>query len=529
MKASFVSWLLATAWTASTTAQEQVVLSGNDGQRELPLNVAIIGAGAAGSSTAYHLAKFASATNIAVNITVFERNNYIGGRSTTVYAYNDSQHPVELGASIFVKLNTILVTAADEFNLSNSGMVSGTDDVPGAALGVWDGQKFVVKQETDGLTWWDTAKFLWRYGLAPVRTRNVVKSTTGKFSKMYEPPFFPFASLTQAVRDVELLDATSATGEEYTRKNGIGGPFAHDIIQASTRVNYAQNLKHINGLLSMVCMATEGAVSVRGGNWQIFDHMVSAAEAHRVLKTSVTGIEAQPEGGYTLGFESSALEDSARSSSQHFDSVVLAGPYQYSDMTLPRDVQHKPKKIAYVQLHVTLLTSPHLLSPAFFSMQPGEAVPKAVLTTLLPNEEPYAGPEGVGTAGFFSISLLRQITNPKTGGREYLYKIFSPSAPNSSFLCTLLGLGSDEEEDKPINELDISWLYRKVWNSYPYEIPRTEFEHIQLDEDLWYTGGMEGFISTMETNALMGRNVARLLVDREMERMGGRGGRAGMS
>ena len=30
---------------------------------------------------------------------------------------------------------------------------------------------------------------------------------------------------------------------------------------------------------------------------------------------------------------------------------------------------------------------------------------------------------------------------------------------------------------------------------------------------LWYTSGIEGFISTMETSSLMGSNVARLIVD----------------
>lgn len=34
---------------------------------------------------------------------------------------------------------------------------------------------------------------------------------------------------------------------------------------------------------------------------------------------------------------------------------------------------------------------------------------------------------------------------------------------------------------------------------------------------LWYTSGIEGFISTMETSSLMGRNVARLIVDGWLE------------
>jgi prenylcysteine oxidase/farnesylcysteine lyase len=32
-----------------------------------------------------------------------------------------------------------------------------------------------------------------------------------------------------------------------------------------------------------------------------------------------------------------------------------------------------------------------------------------------------------------------------------------------------------------------------------------------LAPNLWYTGGIESFISTMETSALMGKNVASLI------------------
>jgi prenylcysteine oxidase/farnesylcysteine lyase len=93
---------------------------------------------------------------------------------------------------------------------------------------------------------------------------------------------------------------------------------------------------------------------------------------------------------------------------------------------------------------------------------------------------------------------------------EYAYKIFSPAPPSVEFLADLLGVASEGGE---IGEEDITWLYRKVWHSYPYEYPRDSFEDIKLGEGLWYTSGIERFISTMETSALMGKNVARLVVD----------------
>lgn len=60
---------------------------------------------------------------------------------------------------------------------------------------------------------------------------------------------------------------------------------------------------------------------------------------------------------------------------------------------------------------------------------------------------------------------------------------------------------------------EISWYYPYVWKSYPYELPRVTFEEIELARGLYYTSGIESFISTMETSALMGMNVAQLIVD----------------
>ncbi len=70
-----------------------------------------------------------------------------------------------------------------------------------------------------------------------------------------------------------------------------------------------------------------------------------------------------------------------------------------------------------------------------------------------------------------------------------------------------------DEGIEEISKDDISWLHEKTWHAYPYLYPRVTFEEIRLAERLYYTSGIESFISTMETSSLMGMNVARLLVD----------------
>ncbi|KAI7158155.1 hypothetical protein KC349_g5069 [Hortaea werneckii] len=555
---------------------------------DAPLNVAIIGAGAAGSSSAYHLAQFAQQADLPINITIFDRNPYIGGRSTTVHVYDDPTEPVELGASIFVEANQILLNATRDFNLSTTDDDDDNHDpTPGAALAIWDGNTLLYQQTTTK-TWWETTKLLWKYGLlSPLRTQSLKKSTITSFLNLYTSPTFPFLSLTSAVAQVGLLPAAiNVSGEAYLQTHGVGEKFAREVVQAATRVNYAQNLRWIHGVEAMVCLAAEGAMAVKGGNWRIFDAMVEDAGAGRMLGTEVVGVEEAVgkggRGGYRLRFRDVGAavdgsgEDASSSSSevdevevsdsaqlqpqrqqhqtQDFETIILAAPYQSLNLTLhPSLLTHTPSPIPYVHLHVTLFTSPHLLSPTFFNLFPNNPAPKTILTTLPPHEEPGQGNSSCGSPGFFSISLIRSLRNPGTGREEYLYKIFSPERVSGEFLSRILGVGEgegrvdddeekkeeEEEEEEVLNHGHITWLHRKLWYSYPYETPRDAFEPIRLSHGgssgkeegsggggIWYTGGMESFISTMETNALMGRNVARLVVDEwvavGLERDGGR-------
>jgi len=185
-------------------------------------NCSDLGAGAAGSSAAYYLHKFANSSGVGINITVFERSDYVGGRSTTINAYNDSVNPVELGASIFVAVNKILTAATEEFNLTISNRVSAADEPE--ILGIWNGDNFVYTQKEGGWAWWDITKLIWKYGMAPIRTQKLMKSNVANLLKLYEAPFFPFRSLSDRAFDLGLTAATALTGEQYLSLNNVFVP-----------------------------------------------------------------------------------------------------------------------------------------------------------------------------------------------------------------------------------------------------------------------------------------------------------------
>lgn len=260
----------------------------------------------------------------------------------------------------------------------------------------------------------------------------------------------------------------------------------------------------------MVSMAPQGAVAVNGGNWRIFDGFAKLGANKIHLNTSIDSLERNSTSGkINLGFTGKKGGNGL----SEFDEVIVATPYQFSDLQIKPSLQSTPSSVPYVTLHVTLFTSSHLLSPTAFKLAPGAKVPLVVLTTLPDDEDPGQKTPYAGKAGFFSISMLRPVTNQKTKTYEYLYKIFSPEPVTPQFLTHKLGISKVPKSIADFDEADISWIYQKVWKSYPVEYPRVTFEQTRLAHNIWYTGGMDSFISCMETNALMGMNVAKLMVN----------------
>ncbi|KAM0327236.1 hypothetical protein ACHAQA_006371 [Verticillium albo-atrum] len=514
-------WKLSTVLSALSLTAPAADVAYDGGVKQ----VAIIGAGASGSAAAYFLQKFADEDGSLVNITVFERTDRIGGRTLTVNPYDNPADAVELGASIFVDANFILINATREFDLTLKDPEAGS----GETLGIWDGEKFVFTQNDSSWGWWNLAKLFWKYGTVPYKAQKLVKSTVATFLQIYEAPYFPFRSLTQVVQDLDLLKITGITGTQFLAEHEISEQFSREIIQAATRVNYASNLPYIHGLETMVSMAPEGASQVVGGNWQIFSHMLEHSNATVYQKTSVASItlknQTDQDAPHKYLISTKATGSDAETSNLHhvaFDNVVIATPWQFANIDAEKDVLKTIDNIPYTRLHVTIFCSPFLLSPLYFDLPADTKAPDTVLTTLGSEELPKPGSAGAGKAGFYSISTLRAITNPKTLKEEFVYKIFSPAELTSEFLSALLGVQVPDtfvSEQKEAVEGEtqvvepISWYYPHVFHSYPMEYPRISFQEPALGNGLYYTSGIESFISTMETSALMGKNVARLIAD----------------
>ena len=98
---------------------------------------------------------------------------------------------------------------------------------------------------------------------------------------------------------------TPHTAEAYLKLKGIDELYIHELLEAASRVNYAQvslnfiddgplytkscpkNSDRLHGLLGLVSMAADGAHSVKGGNFQVFENFLRKSGAEINLNTTV--------------------------------------------------------------------------------------------------------------------------------------------------------------------------------------------------------------------------------------------------
>ncbi|KAG8908357.1 hypothetical protein FRB99_007284 [Tulasnella sp. 403] len=477
----FTTLVLAGAWDLSfitravfaTAPTTQEIFS----VKPSPVRIAVIGAGAGGSSSAWWINKAKERHGFDVEVHIFDKNTYIGGRSIVVHPHNDPSLVEELGASIFVRANKNLFRAVEEFGLNTTNLADEDDD-----MGIWDGNQFLV---TLNGGWWDNVKILWRYGYSsPTKARALVAKMIEDLLVAYTPTLPHWKSVHELGEALGFSQFTSETGYEYYTRQGVSDKFTKELIEIGSRVNYAQDITSIHGLGGAVSMATGGASQVTGGNYQMFEGFVKHSDAKVFLNTTITGLSKSKTSGKT---EWTLSGTSTNIPLIPYDHVILTTPFHLSGITLLGSSAEFPP-VEYVHLHVTLLsTTSFRPRPEKFGWAPGSSLPKNILTTA----------EGVRNGGpapdFQSISYHK--TFVKDGREEHIFKIFSLDHKSDEWLEEVFGKGT------------LGWVYRKEWDSYPKLPPTKVFPPVKPDEGLWYVNNMEPWISTMETEVLSARNV----------------------
>ncbi|KAF7320038.1 Prenylcysteine lyase [Mycena kentingensis (nom. inval.)] len=459
----------------STAQAEQVPLYSQTRPAEpVKPRIAIIGAGAGGSSAAFWISKAKERSDLDLDsVDVYEKEDWIGGRSTVVYPYGNNSYPaVELGASIFISANKNLWRSTDEFNLTRRDFRDESD-----GMGIWDGNEMLFTANGGWWSIWDNIKALWRYGFySPRRAQAVVQEMVAKFLTLYGSETPKWTNITELSAALEWEELVASTTADFFKAQGVSEQFIGELVEASTRVNYGQNVDQIHALEGTVSLAPAGASAVDGGNFQIFEQFLNRSGANVYLNTPVQSITPDGAGNWVIA--------SSRGS-ETYTGVILAAPWHSTNIQLPSAIAESIPKQPYVHLHVThLSTTRATVSPEALGLPPSTKMPAMLLTVRKGNAEPE----------FNSLSYHGKISED-----EWVVKIFSKGRIEDERLSQLF-------------EGQVGWIHRKEWDAYPVLPPTTTFPDVKLSPGLYYVNSFEPFISTMETETLSSRNIVDLLL-----------------
>ncbi|KAF9115235.1 hypothetical protein BGX27_008469 [Mortierella sp. AM989] len=459
------------------------------------------GAGAGGSSTAYYLNNYLQPPQHSYkyqhSITIFDQSDRIGGRCSVFPVQNPGREDkyVEMGASIFVKVNYNLVDAAKEFGLK-------IKPLDGEMLAIWNGKEFIFEESK--WRYWSIFKGLRRWGLAPIKLRRLLKATVNDLLQSYQSPE-AFHSISEFAQRFKLNKAASAFSHHFLQSNGISDLYGAEVVEVATRVNYGSNLHEIHALGALVTMAADDALQIEGGNFQIFEGMVARSKANVKLNTKIARVR-RLEPAYE-GAESRFEITTTAGQKEIFDTIVIAAPIQSTNIKFDFDMPPVPE-VKYRAIYATFVRG-HV-NPAYFHATSAENFPAHILTT---NSD----------AEFTSLSIQTKLSNGET-----VTKIFSPKPIQKELLDRLYS--------------NRTWVKSKTWKAYPHLEPlpsdvdsdllsdingKEQQEQVVLKKEseanwgkvevvpgVFYLNAFEPLISTMETETIAGKNVARLVRDR---------------
>ncbi|KAI9249711.1 Prenylcysteine lyase-domain-containing protein [Phascolomyces articulosus] len=491
---------LITAFFSCSAAQvQQTVLQASPREK----HVAIIGGGAAGTSAAYWLnnafPKDKGSNRIKVSTTIYERSNYLGGRSTIVPIKDDpSLGFIELGASIFIERNYNLMNATERFGLERKRMV-GENHQNNKGLGIWNGKEFIF--EESGNDYWDAAKILWRYGYSAIKFKNHLTSIIDRFiDGVYrnDDDIPVFHNVGEALEQFGLECLVNETAADYlVQRHGFSEKFVQEIIQTASRANYGQDVDSLHAFGALVSMAASGSWSTKGGNIKIFEEFAKRSGATVKLESTVTEIQnitiydeaGNPEERYIV-----ITDDSM----DVYDAVLIAAPLHSVNINFPFSTI-SPAYRKFHTVHVTMIAG--VPDPSYFG-RIEKTVPTMIVSTGAPLTDHFDQSEQPFTT--FAIHKYLEDTG------ESVVKMFS-SKPMT-----------DEQLDQLFHNR--SWTLRKEWEAFPKLSPITSseedewpsmvlngFDQGKNENGMLYINAFESCISTMETETVASKNAVRYL------------------
>lgn len=429
-----------------------------------PPKIAIIGGGIGGGSAAHFLSDLVSEK---IQIDLYEAKELGGRIATTVI----DGRIFEVGGTVIHPRNKYMNYFRKKFGLSK--LVEDSEGV----IALYDGTEFPFI----GSTWQiiSLIKMVWRYGKSVARSLGMVDQMLGKFDRIYE-----WQEMSKAFADMKsMIAAMSPTFIDYLNKTtkqgfmeqGLNERFVNEIVRASTKCNYGQNI-NIHQFVGSVSLAgiQPGLWSVEGGNKQIVAQLVNDSRAAVIFK-EVVKVELHSDETFTVHTEDT---------SKNYDVVIVATPLT-SDAKLRVKFTGFPNEIKLNgKYHRTVATIVHgRINYKYFAFDSEHSFPNLILS--------------VGDTFFNSLGKI----SPVKSSAEHIniWKVFSSVPLNNTELDKLFM----ERYDTQVFD----------WLAYPhyttYDIFKTNDSFV-LHPGLFYVSAVEWAASAMEMSIISGRNAALL-------------------
>ncbi|KAF5727608.1 hypothetical protein HS088_TW22G01304 [Tripterygium wilfordii] len=453
-----------------------LLLSPRNSQSELqsPPTVCIIGGGIGGSSVA-HFLRFYSDSETRIH--VFERRGVVGGRMATVTIAGET---FEAGASILHPKNYHALNFTTGLGLKIRKPPASESSL---SLGIWDGKRFLLKTiSVDSkipfvqkiVSFANSVYLLVRYGFSLLKMESFVEGMVDKFLKYYESTESRpvFETVEGMLKWAGLYNLTTQPLREQLVDAGLNPLLIEELVTVITRINYGQSV-FISGLAGAVSLAGSGGNlwSVEGGNWQMAAALINSSNVELHLHEEIEFVS-HLEDYYEL--------NSTKGNSYACQVAVIATPLDESEIQFSPPISIPERKLQHT--HATFVRG--LLNPAYFGLNGVSEIPELVGTIEDPD------------IPFSSISVLKQHDK-----NDVTYKIFSRQPMADALLDTIF---SERKETIQIN-----------WGAYPhYKAPEVFAPFVLDGQHLYYVNAFENAASTMETSAVAGENIARLILSR---------------
>jgi prenylcysteine oxidase/farnesylcysteine lyase len=108
-----------------------------------------------------------------------------------------------------------------------------------------------------------------------------------QFLQLYSFNAPTWDNISSLASSFEWTDMVTQSMAEYLDSRGISPKFTRELVEASTRVNYGQDVDKIHALEGACSMAATGASSIQGGNFQIFEQFLLRSKANLFLRSAV--------------------------------------------------------------------------------------------------------------------------------------------------------------------------------------------------------------------------------------------------